>query len=579
MFPSLTGAERQKAVDCLRAIPVAEVRSALRETQLTGRGGRKSVEWIVAETEGTGRRLSSRIGDDRLHEFLVDLNGVDLLGDRELRLRLARHADPDRLSQLHEYPSSTRGRGGAESQAKAVADRNWHPGKGWARHFARVLGFPLVFAGLPGNKSEPHIEQVEPFRPLKDLEDFQLELKEKVLSVISGAPEANRGILTLPTGAGKTRTAVEALVESLVQSDGRLTILWIAQSEELCEQAVVAFREVWVDLGHRKAEVRSPLTIQRLWGGRSFDEFETGVIVASIQKLERMSSNDEGAGLLNLLGEALSVIVVDEAHRMFAKSYGQVLRALGVDPSHSGGTPVLGLTATPYRSQDDETRRLAARFGNRLLEAECLGADPEGALLERGVLAKAVYEVIEHNGPVVRVSDDPLYKQYGEISPRALQGIGQDRERNKLILGRLLELPREWPVLFFGCSVEHAAAISVLLRRNGRTSATVIGETPPATRRFLIEQFRAKNISVLSNYGVLTTGFDAPSVRALVVARPTASMVLYQQMIGRGLRGPRFGGTAECLIVDVADNLDIADKLAFRNFRGYWSRAATGTGE
>lgn len=569
MFPTLTDAERQKAIECLKAVPVLELKRALGRR---GRGRRKTAEWIVAETESSGRWLESRIKDDRFHEFVVDLYGLDLLAEREIRLRLARHASVDQLSELHDYPSVNRGRAGPDSQARAVADRKWHPGKGWARHFVRVLGVPSVFAGLSGARSEPALEQVEPFRALPDLEDFQLELKAKVLDVLGAPSGQNRGILTLPTGAGKTRTAVEAIAQRIVASDGRMTVLWVAQSEELCEQAVVAFREMWIDLGHRDPGVREPLTIHRLWGSRKCDEFGPGVIVASIQKLERMSTGGEEPAVLAALGATLNAIVVDEAHRVLAPSYGKVLRALGQDASTAGATPLLGLTATPYRSQDEESRRLANRFGNRLLEANCLGDPPEKALLERGVLAKAVHEVIEHRGPEYRVSNDPEYQIFGDISHQVLRNIGEDRDRNRTILRRLLELPAEWPVLFFGCTVEHATAMSVLLRRNGRRSATVVSDTSPGTRRFLVEQFRAGTLSVLCNYGVLTTGFDAPRVRALVVGRPTASIVLYQQMIGRGLRGVRFGGTDECLVIDVADNLDIADKLAFRRFRGYWTQ-------
>lgn len=570
MFPTLTEAERQKAIECLSAIPVADLKKAISPRK---RSRKKNAEWIVAETENQGRRLESRIRDDRYHEFVVDLLGLDVLAQREIRLRLARRASPDQLSELNEYPSAQRSFGGPEAQARAIADRNWHPGKAWARYFTRVLGFPAVFAGLPGEGTEPQHELVDPFRPLPGLEDFQEELKTKMLDVVASAAGRNRGILTLPTGAGKTRTAVEALVQRIAESDGKMTVLWIAQSEELCEQAVVAFREVWIDLGHR-ACVRSPLQLQRVWGSRRVEEFGTGVIVASIQKLERMSSSPSGEADLKTLGATLGTIIVDEAHRITAKSYGQVLRALGQDPSTPGTIPLIGLTATPFRSQPEETRRLVGRFGGRLLEAECLGDPPEPTLQARGVLAKAAHEVIRHDGRLHKVAQDPEYQAFGEISHRVLRDIGEDRDRNRAILRRLLELPPDWPVLFFGCTVEHATAMSVLLRRNGRRSATVVSDTSAGTRRFLVEQFRSGALNVLCNYGVLTTGFDAPRIRALVVARPTASMVLYQQMIGRGLRGPRFGGTDECLVIDVADNLDIADELAFRRFRGYWNQAS-----
>jgi superfamily II DNA or RNA helicase len=71
---------------------------------------------------------------------------------------------------------------------------------------------------------------------------------------------------------------------------------------------------------------------------------------------------------------------------------------------------------------------------------------------------------------------------------------------------------------------------------------------------------------------VLAQGFDAPAVRAVYVARPTFSPNRYQQMIGRGLRGPKNGGKPECLIVNVADNiLQYGDELAFRQFEYLWN--------
>ena len=75
----------------------------------------------------------------------------------------------------------------------------------------------------------------------------------------------------------------------------------------------------------------------------------------------------------------------------------------------------------------------------------------------------------------------------------------------------------------------------------------------------------------LTNYGVLTTGFDAPAVRALYITRPVFSKVLYQQMIGRGLRGPLNGGKERCLIVNVEDNFaQYGEQLAFRHFEPLW---------
>ena len=79
---------------------------------------------------------------------------------------------------------------------------------------------------------------------------------------------------------------------------------------------------------------------------------------------------------------------------------------------------------------------------------------------------------------------------------------------------------------------------------------------PQSRRHEILNSFRDGNISLLSNYGVLSTGFDAPKTDVVFIARPTASVVLYSQMIGRGLRGPTIGGTQRCKIVDVIDNLE-----------------------
>ena len=78
---------------------------------------------------------------------------------------------------------------------------------------------------------------------------------------------------------------------------------------------------------------------------------------------------------------------------------------------------------------------------------------------------------------------------------------------------------------------------------------------------------------MLCNCEVLTTGFDAPKVSHVVMARPTVSQVLYEQMVGRGLRGVAFGGTATCTILDCQDdfgNAPTRPELGYRRFRRLW---------
>ncbi|MEW2046602.1 DEAD/DEAH box helicase [Streptomyces sp. NPDC005476] len=534
------------------------------------------MESIIATVENESGRLRPKLPEDELAEFLVDRSGFGLLESRLLRERLALRASEDELERLHDYRGGERSRGGDRAKAKKIAERTWKPGKSWPRHFVRVLDVPPAFAGLPGSTREPDTLEVAPFVPLRDLEDFQQDLKEQVIEILSGAPGANRGVLTLPTGAGKTRTAVESLIEWRISQQRRQAVLWIAQSEELCEQAVQAFREVWTDLGHRNDQVRQSMEIARLWGNSSVPS-DPDVVVASIQKLDAIlrGTNDDVQQELELLRENLGAVVVDEAHRMLAPSYTRVLRFLGIELGQKAPVPLIGLTATPFRRVNAETRQLADKFHSKLLSSRSLGDDIVSELRQQSILSRPEHKVLSYAGPEFKMEDVESYRahfdQFDDFHPGFLRQIGESDARNRALLKQLLELPSDWPTLFFGCTVEHAIAMAVLLRRAGRASEVVTSDTRSATRRALIEQFRDKHLSVLCNYGVLTTGFDAPAVRALVIGRPTTSPVLYEQMIGRGMRGRRFGGTESCLVVDIEDNIRFSGQLAYERYSGYWS--------
>lgn len=570
-----------------RALAVELLSSGLKETDLRavvdGLDGvrRKSVEQIIVavERKPAQGRPRLRLPHDQLAQLLVDRLGVGLLENSELRVRLAYNASDDQRLDLYEYEHGKQAGRGKRAEADTIGNRKWHPGKRWARLFVHVLGFPLIYAGLPGFGEETATLEVAPFVPLPDLADFQQDLKEQARAVLDAPPGDNRAVLTMPTGAGKTRTAVETVLAWRLGRTDRPAILWIAQSEELCEQAVQAFAEVWTDLGQRRERVTETLTIGRYWATRAVPD-EPDVVVASIQKLQKAVSNTDERHRDTLLGlrNCVGVVVVDEAHRIHAGSYREVLDFFGIDLSPTGRStaPLLGLTATPFRADTDQSRRLGRMFHNRLLRSKILGEDMVGALRARRILAMAEHEVVEHGAAVFNMENNKKFVEhfdrFNDFDAGFLREIAEDDARNRAIFQRLMEFPEDWPTLFFGCTVEHAEAMAVLLRRAGRSAAVVTGKTRAATRRALIEEFRAGRLSVLCNYGVLTTGFDAPKVRALVVGRPTTSRVLYEQMIGRGLRGPEFGGTEVCKVIDVRDNIKFHGELAYEKYGRYWSR-------
>lgn len=140
---------------------------------------------------------------------------------------------------------------------------------------------------------------------------------------------------------------------------------------------------------------------------------------------------------------------------------------------------------------------------------------------------------------------------------------------------KLRELNEEnIPTIVFACSVKHCQLLSAMLTIEGIPNSLVTGNMNPIDRAKAIEKFKDKEnkTNILINYEVLTTGFDSTNIKCVFIARPTQSIVLYSQMIGRGLRGPQMGGNETCLLIDVKDNLSQYDEnMAFSHFDSYWS--------
>ena len=113
------------------------------------------------------------------------------------------------------------------------------------------------------------------------------------------------------------------------------------------------------------------------------------------------------------------------------------------------------------------------------------------------------------------------------------------------------------------------------VRAEGFDAETILGETPSDLRRTTIDRFKqdgAESMAIF-NYGVLTAGFDAPRTKCVIIGRPTKSLVLYSQMVGRGMRGPRSGGNAISFIQTVVDtNLPGFGSVAeaFQNWEQLW---------
>ena len=163
-----------------------------------------------------------------------------------------------------------------------------------------------------------------------------------------------------------------------------------------------------------------------------------------------------------------------------------------------------------------------------------------------------------------------------DIPDAVLRRLADDEVRNVSIIREVQNLAkRHRRVLVFAATVDHALLIATVLHALGVAAKSVSGATPSAERSRTIAWYKdtAQEPRVLTNFGVLTTGFDAPVTSAAVIARPTKSLVLFSQMVGRATRGRLAGGNDKAEIVTVVDTAlpgfgDLAE--AFTNWEDVW---------
>jgi len=435
-------------------------------------------------------------------------------------------------------------------------------GSARSRQFVADLGFPETYAGAK-SVTLPEVEHADGPSEYPALHPYQEHIVDAMVALLK-KELPGRAMLCLPTGAGKTRVACEAVIKLFRDGEVDGPILWIAQTQELCEQAVQSWKFVWSKVGPSQR-----LTMSRLWTTNEATPVTKGphLVVATAAKLERCLESDAYAWL-----RKPAVVIVDEAHASLNPRYTGILKQLGLTNSVTR-RPLIGLTATPYRGVNEtETRQLINRYGAARLDEDVFGEeDPYKALQRQGMLAQVEHELLA--GAMLTLNDEELRQVVaGALPSSAEQRLANDEDRNAVILNRVASLPSDWPVLLFAASVNHAQVLTARLNGAGIKSASIDSTTPTPDRRNRIDDFRAGRIRVLTNYGVLAQGFDAPATRVVVVARPTYSPNVYQQMIGRGLRGPRNGGKETCLILNVQDNItNYGEQLAFTAFEHLWS--------
>jgi superfamily II DNA or RNA helicase len=379
------------------------------------------------------------------------------------------------------------------------------------------------------------------------------------------------GLLVLPTGGGKTLTAVHWLLRNFI--DKRKKVLWIAHRHELLDQAfetvkfsaypsllndVEKFRYRVVS-GHPKHD--RPVNIQPT----------DDIIIASKDSLN--------SGLKYLLENWVKhsdaiLLIVDEAHHATAKTYRKLINEIKQNLQDRGkidGFRMLGLTATPFRTNESEKSLLKKVFPDDIIFSEHLRA-----LITRGILAEPIFENLETQLDFYRELTDKDIKaieDFDKLPKKVAERIAMSSIRNKRIVERYLEYRENYkPLLVFAVDIQHAIELNGLFHKRGINSdfvaSRIIDENTGATisakeNSEKIKRFRKGELEVLINVEMLTEGTDLPNVQTVFLTRPTTSTILMTQMIGRALRGQRAGGTEKAYVVSFIDNWE--DKINWVN--------------
>ena len=241
------------------------------------------------------------------------------------------------------------------------------------------------FFGLVEERIVPSaVPPSDTIAPAYSLFDHQRTAVRKLAPLL--AQDERRAVLHLPTGVGKTRTAMHVVADSLRAQEPSV-VVWLASGKELLEQAVVAFKEAWTHLGTR------PLQIGTMWGDRmpDLDCFTDGFLAVGLAKGWAVISRTDPDWALRI-ARRVRLVVFDEAHQSIARTYRRITEELTLDFRCA----LLGLTATPGRTwaDIDKDGELAEFFSGNKVTLDVPGENPIEYLVANGFLARPSFRTL-----------------------------------------------------------------------------------------------------------------------------------------------------------------------------------------
>ena len=345
--------------------------------------------------------------------------------------------------------------------------------------------------------------------------------QQDALSAISTEYDkgTHRQLLVMATGTGKTICFSKIPEVFKDRLPGQTLIL--AHTEELVEQ------------NRKKLQEANPtLKVGKEMAGGYADESNDDIISASVQTLGRLNSSRA----LRFNWSGIDKLIVDEAHHSVSDAYGRVFDYAGVLRSDANKL-LLGVTAT---SQRPDGRALSDVF-------------------EKIPFVYSIRQAITDKWLVpikgFRVTTDTdlsgVEQSHGDFVLSQLSKAVDTPARNRHIVTEWKKLAGSRKTVCFTINIDHAVNLAKEFESQGVSAKAVWGDDPDREEK--LRGHQNGEIQVLCNCSVLTEGYDDPSISCIILARPTASGVLYVQMVGRGTRLSPATGKKDLIVLDVVD--------------------------
>lgn len=338
---------------------------------------------------------------------------------------------------------------------------------------------------------------------MRNLRPYQ---RECIDAITANLRTVNRTVAVLPTGLGKTVIAAH-----LVKEWEGGNILFLAHTRELIQQSAAKIADEIGIKPHIEMNIHGA-EVGTLWQGDM-------VVVGSVQSVK------SDKRLSKYKPYPFDLIIVDESHHATAASY---VKVLDYFTELNPNLKVVGITATPNRA--DETA-LGLVFNDVAFTRDITWAVNEGWLVPFEQLTVTVQSLDLDS---IRVKSKDGIKDFNreELEER----LTEERVLHEMATPILNETANRQAIIFTA-GVQHAHALADILNAHRQgCAAAVDGTTDVDVRRNIVNAFSAGDLQYVLNFGVFTEGFDAPATAAVVMGRPTKSVSLYTQMLGRGLR-------------------------------------------